>query len=244
MEDTNSQRKSLPFAKSFDTLYTNLRLSGTAQSTRSLAVCSAESQDGKSTVAIHLAQAAALTGKRVLLVDADLYHPQLHETFKLPNQKGLSELLTNPDFSIRSVIHQSPQISNLYVLTAGTALSPRLLASEQLSSVMEKLSASFDLVIYDTPYLADHTNTNLLAAQTDGVAFVVNSQKNKRSVVQSILQKTKDLHVPVLGVIVNQVPKRKQAALNLENFAHVNAEKDIQPDTVLENVEVYPQASK
>jgi succinoglycan biosynthesis transport protein ExoP len=244
LEGSSSPHQSLPFAKSFDTLYTNLRLSATHQSIGSLAVCSAEPQNGKSTVAIHLAQAAALTGKKVLLVDADLPHPQLHDVFKLPNQRGLSDLLLNPDSSIDDFVYQSSAIDNLYVMTAGTHQSTRLLGSERLAATMEMLAANFELVIYDTPYLADYSNTNLLAAHTDGVTFVIDSKNNKRSTVKSILEKAKNLNVPVLGIVVNQIPKRKKANLHLENFTQMSSDGEQEPDAVSKDVEIYSQAGQ
>jgi len=81
------------FQEAFDAIYANIRFLFSAPPVRSLAVCSAATGDGKTTVALHLAQSAASMGQRVLLVDANFHLPQLHNKLGLPNNKGLSDLL-------------------------------------------------------------------------------------------------------------------------------------------------------
>ena len=89
----NNAYDSDPFAEAFRLLYTNLRLPHSDQRVRSVAVSSSIAGEGKSTVAIYLAEAAAAMGQRVLLVDADLRNPTIHQYLELRNERRLDEFV-------------------------------------------------------------------------------------------------------------------------------------------------------
>lgn len=195
-----------PFLEAFDSLYASIRFLFSSQSIRSLAVCSAEFEDGKSTVALHLAQTAAAMGQRVLLVDANLRQPQLHVMLGLPNLKGLSDLLANK-LAPNDTIQRSLVTDNLFVLTSGQPMpdSTRLLASSQMKYLMESFKATFDLVIYDTPYLLGPLDANFLAARTDGILLIVAVSKTSPSSVKQAMDKIRNFNLPTLGLVVNHV---------------------------------------
>ena len=139
-----------------------------------MVVSSAAPGDGKTTTALHLAQAAALMGQRVLLVDANLRLPQLHKKLGLSNRWGLSNLLCQ-NLNYNDIIQRSPLQDNLFVLTSGQLLpdSTRLLASTRMQHLMMQFQAVFDLVIYDTPHLIGMADANFLADNTDGIMMVM-----------------------------------------------------------------------
>ncbi len=195
-----------PFLKSFESLYTNIRFSFFNSPIRSLVVCSAAPGDGKSTVAFHLAQTAAATGKTVLLVDNNLRSPSLHTRLDLPNVQGVRDLLEKT-LEPKDLIEQLPLDENLFVLTSGQSLpnSPKRLASAHMQHLMEKLHARFDLVIYDTPNLLDYTDASFLAANTDGILMVVTMGQTKQSLVQKARARIEKYGLPILGVVVNRV---------------------------------------
>ena len=82
-------------SEQFRTLRTNIQFSMVDKKLKSLAVLSASSSAGKSTVAANLAVIFALQGNQVLLVDCDLRRPSVHRVFELPNNEGLTNLLAN-----------------------------------------------------------------------------------------------------------------------------------------------------
>ncbi len=209
IEGTEDNNKSAaPFREAFDSLYANIRFLFSDPPIRSLAVCSAASGDGKSTVALHLAQTAAAMGQRVLLVDANLRLPELHTKLGLPNQKGLSDLLSKK-LAPNELIQRSQAADNLFVLTSGQPLpnSTRLLASTQMQYLMEEFQATFDLVIYDTSDLVEFMDANFLAAHTDGILMVVAVSKTSRSVVKQVIDQLNTFRLPTLGVVANHVRK-------------------------------------
>jgi succinoglycan biosynthesis transport protein ExoP len=196
------------FSDSFSTLYTNLRFLNPGSEVHSVAIASAEPGDGKTTVALNLAQAAASMGQRVLLVDANLCRPQVHALLDLPNQKGLADILSQK-LPLEEAMQHSSLSDNLSVLTAGSTQieSTKLFASNEMQQLMQRLKGMFDLIIYDTPALQGLTDTNFLTAQTDGVLLVAGVNKTKRSVFNQQLEGLKKYRIPIIGVIANHVSK-------------------------------------
>jgi len=199
-----------PFTESFRSLYTNIRLLSSKQSIQSLAISSPVSGDGKTMVALYLAQTAATIGKRVLLVDTDLRSPQLHSRFDLPNTQGLSDMIAS-DLTLEDAIQKSSLDQNLFVLTAGQTLSDpvKLLSSDKMQCFMEQVSSQFDLVIYDTPPLLGLGDGNLLAAKADGTILVVGVEKTDRSLVTKAFDGLKIARASILGIVANGVKIEK-----------------------------------
>jgi capsular exopolysaccharide synthesis family protein len=193
-----------PFTEAFRSLYTNIRLLSAQKPIYSLAISSAVPADGKTTVAVYLAQTAAAIGQRVLLVDADLRFPQLHSRLGLANVQGLSEVIAT-DLDLNDAIQQSSPYDNLFVLTAGRILSDpiKLLSSDRMQYLMEQFQARFDLVIYDSPPLLDLGDGNLLAANADGTLLVVGLEKTDRSQLMKALEGLKISGASILGIVAN-----------------------------------------
>ncbi|MBW4649271.1 MAG: polysaccharide biosynthesis tyrosine autokinase [Kastovskya adunca ATA6-11-RM4] len=195
-----------PFLEAFRSLHTNIRFLGSDTPVHSLVISSATPADGKSTTAVHLAQAAAAMGQRVLLVDADLRRPQVHHILELENHQGLSNVIAT-GVPAKQAIQRLPMWDHLYVLTAGQ-LPPdptRLLCSKKMGYLMEQFHAVFDLVIYDTPPLLGLADSRLLAAHSDGVVVVVGLGRTDRSAIMQALDGLKLSSATVLGVVANGV---------------------------------------
>uniref|UniRef100_A0A7C3VGP3 non-specific protein-tyrosine kinase n=1 Tax=Planktothricoides sp. SpSt-374 TaxID=2282167 RepID=A0A7C3VGP3_9CYAN len=197
---------SSPMMEAFRALYTNIRLLSPETPIRSLAIGAATAGEGKSTIALQLAQTAAAIGQRVLLVDGDMRSPKIHEKLELPNLRGLSDAIAT-DISLNEVIQKSPTDDNLFVLTAGSIPSDpiKLLSSKKMHSLMEQFQDFFDLTIYDSPPLVGLADASLLAAQTDGLVMVVGIDKTDRNMVLKALDGLKISGSPVLGIVANGI---------------------------------------
>ena len=198
-------RKSL-FLKAFDSVYAELTFLYADNPVRSLIICSVESKDGQSTVALQLAKTAAAEGKRVLLVDANLHQPQLHTQLNLPNYRGLDNVMANK-LAPEEVIWQVPEVDNLFILTAGIFLSdcPKRLWSTKMQHIMEDLSLKYDLVIYDPPHFIDSPDVSFLAANTDGILMVVGIKKTRQSLVKEAINQINTFRLPTLGIVANHL---------------------------------------
>ncbi len=194
------------FLNSFSTTYAKVRLSPSAQLIQSIVVCSPSPQDGKSTLVLNLAKAALMADQRVLIVDANLKSPQLHQMLDIPNSRGLSDVLAGVA-SVEEVIEPVPLTSNLFVLTAGqdSSESGKWLASNQMKHLVQKLHDGFDLVIYDTPSYQESSDASFLTSYASSSLMVIGNQKTSRSMANQMIQEFDDFNLPCLGVVVNYV---------------------------------------
>ncbi len=193
-----------PFLEAFRSLHTNISFLGSDTPIQSLVVSSAVQGDGKSTMTLHLAETAAAMGRRVLLVDADLRRPQIHQKLNLSNELGLSNVISG-NLPVLDAIQRSPLGDDFFVLTAGQ-LPPapiKLLSSKKMQNIMHQLRQEFDLVIYDTPPLLGFADSSLLATHTNGIVLVVRAGKTERSALMQALDRLKLSRATILGTVFN-----------------------------------------
>ena len=200
----NSVYGSSEFVEALRILYANLQLRSLDQPVQSVIVSSAESGDGKTTIAVQLAQAVAAMGKRVLLVDADLRRPSVHTQLQLENRQGLFEVITN-NLPVREALQSLPHLPLCKVLVAGQPPNDpaQILASKQMHQYMAAFQQTADLIIYDTPPLDGLADASLLAPYTDGILFVIGLGKTNRSTLTQTLESLKISRVPILGLVCN-----------------------------------------
>lgn len=193
-----------PISEQYRAIRTNLQFASIDQELRTIMVTSSTPGDGKSTTAANLAIVMAQQGNRVLLIDADLRKPTSHYTFRCPNTKGLTSVLTK-QATLEESVYRS-DIENLSVLTSGP-LPPNpseLLSSKSMELLLESAQVPYDIVLIDTPPILAVTDAQVLAKQCDGSVLVVSSGKTEiDSAVKSkeLLLKT---GTKILGVILNR----------------------------------------
>jgi capsular exopolysaccharide synthesis family protein len=199
-----------PVAETYRALRSNIEFACVDNSLRTLLVTSALPKEGKTTTAGNLAIVFAQTGKRVLLVDADLRKPGVHSLFNLPNQHGLTTLFRDENATIASV-SQVTELDKLKVITSG-ALPPNpaeLLGSKRWHAILERLKAEADLVIIDSPPLQAVTDPALLAAAVDGTVFVVHARKTRRGAIRQGFAALARSDGKILGVVMNRLKQRE-----------------------------------
>lgn len=178
-----------PFRDAVDLIYKNIQLlerdtveekAGRARANRSasnalsksLMVTSARAREGKTTLAIGLALSAARSQKRVLLIDADLRNPTIHEQLGLANQKGLTQLLASLEPPVP--VNVSLSGVEIDILTAGpTSDDPVLLLnSHRMKELVAKFERLYDLVVFDTSALLGRVDALQIASLCGSVVVV------------------------------------------------------------------------
>jgi succinoglycan biosynthesis transport protein ExoP len=194
-------------AEAYRTIRTALYFGAPKDRSKTILVTSPSVGDGKTTSAANLAIAMAQAGKRVVLVDADLRHPQQHTIFATRDRIGLSTLLIGNSTLDQAV--QATNIDNLDLLPCGpTPRNPsELLNSGTFVELLESLAERYDQVVVDSPPVMAFADARIIAASCDLTVMVLRAQKSTRK--RSTLARDGLLGVGarLLGIIVNDVPK-------------------------------------
>lgn len=197
-----------PVTEAYRGLRTNLQFSSVDITLDSLLVTSAEPGEGKTTSAANLAVVMAQSGRRVILIDADLRKPKQHELFQLPQSPGLTEALVSGETAIQEYLRPT-LIPNLQLLTSGH-LPPNpaeLLGSQRMTHLLQNLQALAEVVIVDTPPLLPVTDAQVLAGQLKGVLVVVKANKTRRAPFINSLEALERVQAHVLGTVLNGVTR-------------------------------------
>jgi capsular exopolysaccharide synthesis family protein len=177
---------------------------------RTLMVTSAVAAEGKTLTATNLALTLSHSyQRRVLLVDADLRRPSIHEILRLPNLTGLSDSLRHPEKTGLRFHTISPFLS---ALTAGRADSDPMagLVSDTMNRILSEAAQQFDWVIVDTPPVALLPDANLLAAMIDTAVLVVSARATPYPLVRRAMDAIGQQRI--LGVVLNRMSKADMVA--------------------------------
>jgi capsular exopolysaccharide synthesis family protein len=198
------------FAESLRNVRTNLVFSLVEPDQKALAITSAGPEEGKTLIASNLAVITARTGRRVLLVDADLRKPDVHRLFGIRLEPGLSNLVAGT-CRLRAATRDT-SLNRLKVMPAGT-IPPNpseLLASRMMLKLVNKLKEYFDLLIFDTPPILTVTDAAVLSGMLDGTTLVVKASETPRDAAKQAIEQINDVHARVLGIVLNQVDFTKE----------------------------------
>ena len=188
--------------------YRNVRtalLVGLNPKQKVIQVSSPEPGDGKSTFISNLAIALAQSGKRVLLLDADLRRPTIHQLFHARQDIGTTEVLSGEIELINAV--QDCPVKNLWLLTAGFSPSnpAETLSSPGFDALLAEARREFDFVLVDSPPLLVVSDPCIVASRTDGLVLVVRTQKNSRLALRQANHLLRQHDIELFGVVANGV---------------------------------------
>lgn len=191
-----------------------------------LLITSAGPREGKTTSSINLGISFAATGRKVVLIDADLRRPSLHHAFGLSNEKGLSSLILG-QAGAESVAQPTPQ-EGLYIIPSG----PRppnpaeLLGSPACRAALDRLNEVFDLVIVDSPPVVAVTDAVVLSTAVDGVILVIKSFKVARDLVLQARRQLADVDARLIGVILNDFDIQRKSYGYYYYYTYYGAERE------------------
>ena len=168
---------------------------------RVVLVSSAVASEGKTTLSCHLAASLARTGRRVVLVDADLRRPSTHRVFGCEEGPGLADVLRgdkSPE-DVEIPLHGS----DLRLIPAGDVCDTALtgFGTPAIARCLDDLRARFDVVIVDSPPILPVADGMSLAGHADGVMLAVRRGVTRLRNVSAALERFQSIGVPVLGAV-------------------------------------------
>jgi capsular exopolysaccharide synthesis family protein len=193
-----------PIADSFRMLRTNLTFAGFDKDLKVILVSSSDAEDGKSTIASNLAMCLAQSGKKVILVDADLRKPSLHNALDIPNANGLSDICLGRIRVEDALVPWKDWRIN--VVLAGT-VPPNpveLLESERMTNIIDHLKSLSDYTIIDCPPLF-FADSWVLSTKSDGLLFVISLGHTKKKRLHKFFDQVQKTGINLVGVVVNRV---------------------------------------
>ena len=206
-----------PFAEAYRILRTNL-LSANGKALWSVGITGSEPDSGSSTTAANLSLIMAETGKRVVLVDADLYKPSLHQLFGIANEPGFSSLLEG-EIRLQEALQVVTEPGLLRVLPAGPKVRnpAALFRAEVLRDVLGAIKEEADYLIMDMPAVGVVAYSSFLGTLMDGVLLVVRAGTPAIGIERVVKRR---LHgVNVVGLVLNQVPIADSEAASYRYYA-------------------------
>lgn len=173
---------------------------------RVIGVTSSLRGEGKSTTAINLSYALSETGKRVLLIDADLRLPSIAKKLDIDRSPGLSNVLVGIT-EARKTVKNSGVLDNWNILTAGD-IPPNpteLLGSAQMKEFIDSIKGEYDFIIVDLPPVNIVSDSLAASPVLDGIIVVVRENYSTRSALNSCTRSLSLSKVKILGFVMTVV---------------------------------------
>jgi non-specific protein-tyrosine kinase len=194
-----------PSAEAYRSLAANLQFAYADRQLQTIGVTSAAQGEGKSTTVANLAVALAQSGRRVIVVDADLRRPGQHTLFGLDRDEGLANVLKSDDSQVLPL--QDTVAAGVRVLTSGPLPSNPLeaLASRRFDQTLALARAQADFVLVDTPPAGALADVAVVAPRLEGMLLVVSAGKTKRDLAQRAREQLERVNANLLGVVLTDV---------------------------------------
>lgn len=195
-----------PISEAYRILSANIQLITNRTNERIILITSASSGEGKSITASNIACAYAKMGKKVLLIDADIRRPSLHNRFKLENGKGLSNYLKG-ETNFSGITQHIRRVDGLFVITGGEQDNDpvSLLSNGRMEHLTQQGSKVFDYVIIDAPPVVGFADTLLLTSLASATLIVSKKENLDDHTMHFVMSKLERIKPNLLGFLLVSV---------------------------------------
>ncbi len=166
--------------------------------------------DGKTVTTVNIAITLAQSGKKVLVIDADLRKPKVHHYFGVKNTEGLTNILATDKELKKSVIQTKEGIDNLFIIPSGP-IPPNpseILSSEKMKQLVEKLKDEYDIIFIDTPPVGQVTDAAILTNIADGTMVVVASGQTRIEMAKRAKKALAAINANIIGIVMTKIDSR------------------------------------
>ena len=202
--EIKEQQREYSIREAYKSLRTNLQFCGNDK--KVITITSSVPGEGKSTVTLNLAVSLAESGKKVMIVDADMRRSVLLGRIAVNrNVKGLSYFLSNQS-KLEEVVC-STNVENLHIIFSGPVPPnpTELLDSEVFREMLDTLRQTYDYILIDTPPPGSVIDSAIVAKISDGAIFVIQSEAISYRFACNVKAQLEKSNCPILGVVLNKV---------------------------------------
>jgi capsular exopolysaccharide synthesis family protein len=170
-------------------------------------------------VAANLAVALAQSGRRTLLIDADLRKPRLHDVFQLNNAEGLTTLIASSEPDPSHFIQLSG-VPRLGVISSGPMpTNPAdLLSSRRLAELLGSLDQLADAIVIDGPQITGFADAPILTTLVDGTLVIVRAGRSRAAEVAQAIEALSRVHGRLIGIVLNGQSRRETSYYAPDSF--------------------------
>ena len=195
-------------AEAYRHLRTSMLLSSSGPTPQTLLITSSQANEGKTTTSVNIAVSLTQIGANVLLIDADMHRPCLHQMFDINNARGLSTFLSQQlgHFDPKDLIERDNE-SGISLLAAGPIPDnpTELLCKGQMKHLLDALRPHYNYILIDSPPITTFTDSVILSSMVDGVLLVVHGSKVSRDLVRCSKEILGRVGARIFGVILNNI---------------------------------------
>lgn len=200
-------------------LRTNINYLNVDRNTKVVMITSSVSEEGKSTTVSNLAVTMAQDGKRVLVIDADLRRPKIHEIFQLSQMPGVTDVVYDSLF-ISEAIKSYKKVNKLDILTAGKLpiSASEFIGSEAFKNLIFEMKELYDIVLIDVPPVLSVSDAVIISQFVDGVILTVAANQTKKKLIVRSIKALNAVNANIIGTILTKVDKKIQKDYYKDNY--------------------------
>lgn len=216
-----------PVAEAYRTVRTNIQFASAVDDLKVILMTSSVPEEGKTSTAANVAIVSAQAGKKVLLMDADMRKPQVHQRFQISNLTGLSSILIK-ERTLEECVTEA-HTPGLFLLPSGP-IPPNpseMLASKTFAQLVEVCKESYDLIVIDSPPVLSVSDPLVLTRVAEGVVFVVDSKRTNRNLAQKSIGALQQVGARVLGVVLNRIERRGAEGYYYYNYYQADSKASV-----------------
>jgi len=207
-------------AEAYKTLRTSVLFAAAQRGMETLLVTSSHAREGKSSTTANLGVALAQSGKRVILVSADLRKPRLHRFFRAQNGTGLTNVLAGEKNALE--VLNWVGVENLRLLPSGPVPGnpAELLGSEAMAGLLRELQDAADFVLIDAAPVLPVADAMTLTPFVDAILFVADARRTTRGAIAQARQQLDQVNARVIGTVLNNFDPSKSPGSAHQHYGY------------------------
>ena len=206
-----------PASEAFREIRTNLHYKSVDKQLKTIVVTSPSLGDGKTVTSVNMAVTLAKSGKKVLVIDADLRKPKVHLYFGIPNEKGLTNIIKG-DIDEDINVLELKDVPNLSVIPSGP-IPPNpaeILSSNKMQKLLENLKDKYDFILIDTPPVGQVTDAAILAGIADGTILVFACSQTRIDMAKRAKKALESVSTNIIGTVLTKLDIGRAKYYNYE----------------------------